>query len=106
MLLSQFIAQYPDEDREIGHELAKVAALAQTYDRAGKVDVQLKVAKLNTRVQVALGSKTTEPRPDPEMGLFFVAPDGSLTKNDPHEMFDRSTGEITEAADPNTLNQE
>lgn len=97
MLLSEFIAQYPDEDREIGHELAKVAALTQEYDRTGKVDVQLKVAKLNTRVQVTLGSKTTEPRPDPELGIFFVAPDGALTKNDPHEMFDRHTGEINPA---------
>lgn len=100
MLLSEFIAQYPDEDREIGQELAKVAALAHTYDRTGKVDVQLKVARLNTRVQVSLGSKTTEPRPDPELGLFFIGADGELTKNDPHEMFDRATGEINPAINP------
>lgn len=94
MLLSEFIAEYPDEDREIGHELEKVAALAHQYDRTGKIVVELRVARLNTRVQVSLGSKTTEPRPDPELGLFFIGPDGELTKNDPHEMFDRATGEI------------
>jgi len=98
MRLSDFLADFPDQDVEIGQELSKVAALAHQYDRAGKVVITLNVARVNTRVQVTVGSKTTEPSTDPELGLFHIDRDGSLTKNDPDQMFDRATGEITPRA--------
>lgn len=102
MLLSEFLAKYEDVDRAIGQALANVAALAATYERTGKVVVEIKVAASGSKSAVTVGHKVTEPRPDPELGVFYRGPGGELTKEDPspHQFFNGRTGEITPAANP------
>lgn len=101
MLLSEFIAEFPDVDRVIGEDLANVAALAATYERTGKIVVEVKVATSGSKSAVTIGHKVTEPRPDPELGVFYRGPGGALSKDDPnpHQFFNRS-GEVNPAADP------
>ena len=102
MLLSDLLKEYPDKDREIGDAVSNVSALADLYQRTGKVAIELKLAASGRKTEMSLGYKVTEPAPDPELGLFYRGPNGELSKDDPepHQFFNARTGEITPAADP------
>jgi len=93
-LLSEFLARYPDVDREAGIELANIAALAQNLDRKGSLTVKVSVEKKGGRVMVTVGHQAKQPHPDAEAGLWHVGPDG-LTKDDPYQgRLDPTTGDI------------
>lgn len=94
MLLSEFLADYGDVDREAGQELANVASLAQALDRKGALALKIVVEKKGGRVMVTVGTEAKPPKPDAEAGLWHVGPDG-LTKDDPYQTrIDHRTGEI------------
>lgn len=100
MLLSEFLTQYPDVDREAGIELANVATLAVELDRKGSVTLKFVVEKKGGRVIVAVGTEAKPPKPDAEVGLWHVGHDG-LSKDDPYQTrIDPATGELITPTHP------
>jgi hypothetical protein len=94
LLLSELLADYGDIDREGAEELAKVAALTQALDRKGSVALKFSVEKKGGRVLVTVGTESKPPKPDAEVHLWHVGPDG-LSKDDPYQTrIDPDTGEI------------
>lgn len=94
MLLSEFLADYGDVDREAGEELANVAALTAALDRKGSLTLKVSFEKKGARVMAVVGTDAKPPRPDAEAGLWFVGQDG-LCKDDPGQVrLNLRTGEL------------
>lgn len=100
MLISQFLADFPDLDRDIGTDLADISRRAMELDRKGKVTVEIAVERKGGRVMVQVNHTSKPPKPDPEAGLYYLDPNkAALTKDDPWQTsiddIDPATGEIT-----------
>lgn len=97
MLISEFLADFPHLDRDIGADLAEVSTQARELDRKGRVSIDISVEKKGERVMVQVNHSTKPPKADPEAGLYFVHK-GALTKDDPWQTsiddIDPETGEI------------
>lgn len=97
MRISEFLADFPDLDRDIGDDLAEVSQRAIELDRKGRVAIEIQVEKKGQRVMVQVNHTTKPPKPDPEAGLYF-ATDKGLSKDDPWQTsindIDPETGEL------------
>lgn len=105
MLISEFLADFPHLDRDIGAELADVAQQVRDKDRKGGLTITVSIEKKGERVMVQVNGQAKPPKDDPEAGLYFVSPRGGLTKDDPWQTsiddIDPDTGEIRSADDDN-----
>lgn len=98
MLISEFLADFPHLDRDIGAELANVAQQVREKDRKGGLTISIGVERKGERVMVQVNGQAKFPKDDPEAGLYFVTARGGLTKDDPWQTsiddIDPTTGEI------------
>jgi hypothetical protein len=97
MLISEFLADFPDLDRDIGQDLAQIARGAVDLDRKARLSIDIGVEKKGARVMVQVNHTTKPPKPDPEAGLYFATERG-LSKDDPWQTsihdIDPETGEL------------
>lgn len=98
MLLSEFLADFPDLDVEAGRSLADLSAAVLSLDRKGSLTVTVGLEKKNQRVMTQVNHSAKPPKLDPEAGLYFVHPEKGLTKEDPWQTslddLDPATGEL------------
>lgn len=93
-LLSKILATYPEVDAAAGEALDQVADAAQTLGRKGTVTLKFVAEKQGARVLVDVGHDLKLPKPDTEIHLWHVGPEG-LTQHDQFQTrIDPDTGEV------------
>lgn len=93
-LLSEILAAHPTVDQEAGAELDQIAEAALVLNRKGYVALKFVVEKQGARIVLTVGHESKPPKPDAEMHLWHVGPNG-LTQDEPYQVrMDPATGEL------------
>lgn len=89
-------------EEEVTAALGEVVTAVAAHNKPGHLSLRIDVTPSGRTVLITDRVTTKIPEPDREAAIYFPGPEGGLHRDDPYQglLFDRATGELAGAPDP------